>query len=938
LKESIHINTGLLALGNVISALADPAKRRGHVPYREAKITRLLKDALGGSSRTLMVCCVSPALSSYDESLNSLKYANRAKHIRNKPIVHRDKLSAHLHEMQSEILALREQLGRAGTSAGGPDSAWASAGGDEARLRFELDHLRCLADRARALLSGDPRAADWMEMYDELGNKVPSLPDDSTRLQMGEQKQVDTEQHKKLQQDLEKARQDLANDEEIFAEKSREAWALGDRCRALEAELAAANSKAAYLESKLIEKQQQQLEDLNEANGGADVGGDASASGAGPARAQSVPARHRTEQSLLQQSLLMLPADRAVRTSPGLFDLDRVLRSCRARSELLFAQLDDSDSALCHRFEDVENAKPDNGEQKQQQQQQQQQSSPFVRKGTFRLHQQKNGDKASSASSASVAAAGSANSGANDEAKRQLKASQMKLAEANQKVRDLQLNINMKEQLIRDLVKSSKQTAQVNHKYEEQARQLALEQQACEREQREAQARLDELASARRSNASVGSLSRLKAEHEAKLAECAERMRDIRARLEEAQRLAGITGSGRERRVAELESALDRMRAELSEARGQLAAEADAKKRLEAESQRRGTGGAASAGSASKRTSEEPVDERTAWLDAEVEKAVKQRQELRQLEDELRSREAILSKREALLAERAECEMTSMRAGGAESGGSDRLQELDEALAALDEALGLRNEAISAREGGLRQSQLSLSTSQDALFTRLGALSASEAKRLVAANFRRLVQLRSALAEEESRRAEARLRLDELAKDKERLERSLQRANGETERRITRLQSEYEAQIQLLVDRLSTAEAEAARLPQTERELAVYKKTSRELKRKIRDWVSSGRLLNAAPADLDEVAASSSHRQSVQQPPQTPQTPQTPHQQQQQQSSSSRPTSVRVSRKEVRELSAEQLSARGSQHRQSAGSGAAAAAAASIVHDSLDDD
>uniref|UniRef100_A0A1I8HAB4 Centrosomal protein of 162 kDa n=1 Tax=Macrostomum lignano TaxID=282301 RepID=A0A1I8HAB4_9PLAT len=435
--------------------------------------------------------------------------------------------------------------------------------------------------------------------------------------------------------------------------------------------------------------------------------------------------------------------------------------------------------------------------------------------------------------------------------------------------------------------------------YEEQARQLALEQQACEREQREAQARLDELASARRSNASVGSLSRLKAEHEAKLAECAERMCDIRARLEEAQRLAGITGSGRERRVAELESALDRMRAELSEARGQLAAEADAKKRLEAESQRRGTGGAASAGSASKRTSQEPVDERTAWLDAE---------------------------------------MTSMRAGGAESGGSDRLQELDEALAALDEALGLRNEAISAREGGLRQSQLSLSTSQDALFTRLGALSASEAKRLVAANFRRLVQLRSALAEEESRRAEARLRLDELAKDKERLERSLQRANGETDRRITRLQSEYEAQIQLLVDRLSTAEAEAARLPQTERELAVYKKTSRELKRKIRDWVSSGRLLNAVPADLDEVAASSSHRQSVQQPPQTPQTPQTPHQQQQHQSSSSRPTSVRVSRKEVRELSAEQLSARGSQHRQSAGSGAAAAAAASIVHDSLDDD
>lgn len=65
----------------------------------------------------------------------------------------------------------------------------------------------------------------------------------------------------------------------------------------------------------------------------------------------------------------------------------------------------------------------------------------------------------------------------------------------------------------------------------------------------------------------------------------------------------------------------------------------------------------------------------------------------------------------------------------------------------------------------------------------------------MAANFRRLVQLRAALAEEESRRAEARLRLEELGRDKERLERSLQRAAGETERRITRLQTEYEAQV-----------------------------------------------------------------------------------------------------------------------------------------------
>lgn len=84
-KESIQINSGLLALGNVISALGDPRRKSAHIPYRDAKITRLLKDSLGGSAKTVMITCVSPSSSDFDESLNSLKYANRARNIRNKP-------------------------------------------------------------------------------------------------------------------------------------------------------------------------------------------------------------------------------------------------------------------------------------------------------------------------------------------------------------------------------------------------------------------------------------------------------------------------------------------------------------------------------------------------------------------------------------------------------------------------------------------------------------------------------------------------------------------------------------------------------------------------------------------------------------------------------------------------------------------------------------
>ncbi|KAJ3369906.1 hypothetical protein GGF31_004981 [Allomyces arbusculus] len=84
-KESIKINSGLLALGNVINALASRTEST-HVRYRDSKLTRLLQDSLGGNSRTIMIACVSPVASNAQESLNTLVYANRAKNIKNRPV------------------------------------------------------------------------------------------------------------------------------------------------------------------------------------------------------------------------------------------------------------------------------------------------------------------------------------------------------------------------------------------------------------------------------------------------------------------------------------------------------------------------------------------------------------------------------------------------------------------------------------------------------------------------------------------------------------------------------------------------------------------------------------------------------------------------------------------------------------------------------------
>ncbi|CAM8922014.1 unnamed protein product [Rhodiola kirilowii] len=102
--EGVHINKGLLALGKVISALGDKKKRKGvYVPYRDSKLTRLLQDSLGGNSRTLMVACISPADINAEETLNTLKYANRTRNIQNKPVVNRGTISC-------EVLKLRQQL------------------------------------------------------------------------------------------------------------------------------------------------------------------------------------------------------------------------------------------------------------------------------------------------------------------------------------------------------------------------------------------------------------------------------------------------------------------------------------------------------------------------------------------------------------------------------------------------------------------------------------------------------------------------------------------------------------------------------------------------------------------------------------------------------------------------------------------------------------
>ncbi|KAJ3084839.1 kinesin-domain-containing protein [Rhizoclosmatium globosum] len=108
LKEATKINLSLSALGNCISALVDG--KSSHIPYRDSKLTRLLQDSLGGNAKTLMIATLSPASYNYDETLSTLRYANRAKNIKNKPKINEDPKDAMLREYQEEINKLKQAL------------------------------------------------------------------------------------------------------------------------------------------------------------------------------------------------------------------------------------------------------------------------------------------------------------------------------------------------------------------------------------------------------------------------------------------------------------------------------------------------------------------------------------------------------------------------------------------------------------------------------------------------------------------------------------------------------------------------------------------------------------------------------------------------------------------------------------------------------------
>ncbi|CAG5083800.1 Similar to Kif21a: Kinesin-like protein KIF21A (Mus musculus) [Cotesia congregata] len=177
-KEGISINCGLLALGNVISALGDKSKKSLHVPYRDSKLTRLLQDSLGGNSQTCMIACISPSDRDFMETLSTLKYANRARNIKNKVTINQDKSSRTIASLRREIQQLQLELlefrqGKRVAGEDGVNDAWHETQMLNSEMQSLRTRVKALSETVEALtaknalLLAEKAAGQWVSSGNE---------------------------------------------------------------------------------------------------------------------------------------------------------------------------------------------------------------------------------------------------------------------------------------------------------------------------------------------------------------------------------------------------------------------------------------------------------------------------------------------------------------------------------------------------------------------------------------------------------------------------------------------------------------------------------------------------------------------------------------------------------------------------------------------------
>ncbi|KAM9817173.1 kinesin-like protein kif7 [Neosynchiropus ocellatus] len=727
LKESIQINSGLLALGNVIGALGDPKRKGSHIPYRDSKITRILKDSLGGNSKTLMIACISPSSSDFDESLNTLNYATRARNIQNRATVNCKREPDRVEGLEQQIKALRRALEnrqRSETriiSHGDPNKRHRLGEGEISRLQVQSAHYRTCTDTAYRLLrelqsdgaltaEQNLRVKEWLCSVEEerSGLTTASGPDsgidnssteDSLALRTGRpsitnQDQDAVEERWLYEHEKPEERENVV---QLQAQINRLERENTDFLAALE------DAMEQYKQqSDKLQEQQDQIQEL---------------------------------QSLLSSpALLGLTLNYNCRPHTAPTNSLQHIHNGVIQSQLspvgFFGNGSNGDQDCS--FYDEPAGVQDVNEEGSQSSCQKQVSQTWSKKellsaagGKGLLYQAVEQEqhpgltrKASNSSSGEASTRESLRSFDG--------ASEWGLLQAQQKIRELSITIRMKEELIKELVKTGKDAQSLNRQYSNKITALESEAVQARRELQDAQRQLHDL---ERQEKEISTTDKTRAQEcRRKIAAAQSKVQVLSQRQRDTARLANLPAQS-ERRVLELERSVQSMRQQQEQLQKKLRQECQQKRRLETEMQRnthrvkeleikneqqqkilkikteeiaafqrqRRSG---SNGSVISLEEQQKIEEQKRWLDEEMERVLDQRRGLEDLEGELTKREAILAKKEALLQERSGLETKRLRSSQALS---KDLVTLTGRIETLEQELSERNGLL--RSGSAQDSQ-----------------------------------------------------------------------------------------------------------------------------------------------------------------------------------------------------------------------------------------
>ncbi|KFV97579.1 Kinesin-like KIF7, partial [Fulmarus glacialis] len=710
LKESIQINSGLLALGNVISALGDPRRKGSHIPYRDSKITRILKDSLGGNAQTVMIACVSPSSSDFDESLNTLNYASRAQNIQNKAVVNCRKETEHVEELHLQIKNLQkalEQRHRSETRIiNRSATAKRCAPDPTARLLAECAHYRTCTDAAYRLLmelQEDSnltveqilRVKEWLCAVESERSELTSAGLDSGIESTSAEDQSPEAQGSKLakaQVNTEKGCESI-KDEQV-AKLQRQVERLEEENRDFLAALEDAMEQY-KLQSDKLQEQQDKISELHV----------------------------RLEMAMpnlcvpgLLENLHLVTTGQRPHTAPldaapshglsgvpsGLLPTEQSGRAlCRKpnhtqcptgnpeiKAAVLRRELSQDSEKLAELSSGEEE---EEWEQKRSLSQRRNGIQSWRKKEICKLSEEPSGGNAPSMQEEQL------------ELSKGKKDSEWRLVQAQQKIRELAINIRMKEELITELIKTGKDAQALNRQYCQKISELEQEAEQVRAELSDSQKQLQELEG--KEPWDPGEKHKLQ-EYRTRVAAAQSKARVLCKKKQATERLVSLSAQS-EKRVQELERNIQLMRRQQGQLQRRLREESEQKRRLETEVNKRQhqvkelelkheqhqkilrikteeIAAFQRKRRSGRKGQQQKIEEQKKWLDMEMDKVLEQRQALDELEDELRKRETIVAKKEALLLEKNGLESKRLRSSQALTDDivrvSSRLEHLEKEL------------------------------------------------------------------------------------------------------------------------------------------------------------------------------------------------------------------------------------------------------------------